>query len=602
MQERCQSATARKYAAGRDSGEKTRAGLSALRHGKPTGTKIRATPIRSGNIVSSSPVTADNARVRLFHASLVWPLLLEPLTIEGSEGHHWEVFEARQDSHPWRRIDDEFTDDPSQFKERHYREFVSFLPYVQRFLYGEGRSRHDAPNDPPGNSPMHVFRRKDISRLRLTLRQGESQIELRIVHLDLYFFEDLNLLQLNLEVRGDDLPLDTVREILFRFGRAYPSGWEEGGEGLHNVFLAEWLDADGQVVARSDAEKREKYLGYVCRHRSPCISEHWASLLRPLVLAHSDEPGDLRYRLIEYQRMPVMAFLAVDRPRTLEREDWVRIGLAATLHPDETLPINEPMVVEFEQRFCHDRFWTDSERGPNTRFICTGNVLTVVGDAAQPFFIDGERGVLAQFRHQYFLVFLIAHLHRAALLLFSEVLVDAVNDLDIRNDSSVRRFKRRIRANFETFLRFTHRYWFHELSERPHVQAIYRMCSNHLRNDALYDEVRDEIKEMSHYLDSDSQRRQSNTVVRLTVITILGLIATVTTGYFGMNIIPFGDGSILERTLHGLIATVAFIVLVLFAVARSKRLSDFLEALSDERLSFAGKMRALWSVLGGKER
>ena len=218
------------------------------------------------------------------------------------------------------------------------------------------------------------------------------------------------------------------------------------------------------------------------------------------------------------------------------------------------------------------------------------------------FLLDGERGVLAQFRHQYFIVFLIAHLHRASLLAFSEVLVDAVNDLDIRDDVSVRRFKRRIRANFETFLRFTHRYWFHELSERPHVQTMYRLCSNHLHNDAMYDDVRDEIREMSHYLDSDSQRRQSNTVVRLTVITILGLIATVTTGYFGMNIISFGEGSVLERGLHGLVATTVFIVLVLFAVAKSKRLSDFLEALSDEKLTLVGKFRALWGVVGKTER
>jgi len=540
--------------------------------------------------------------VRLFHASLVWPLQLEPLADDGSKGRHWEIFEASQESHEWHRIDDEFTEDPGHFKERHYREFVSFLPYAQRFLYGEGRSRHSSPDDPPGNSPLHVFRRKDIARLRLTLRKGQAPIELQIVHLDLYFFHDLDLVQLNVEVHGSDLPLDTVRDLLFRFGRAYPSGWEEGGEGLHNVYLAEWIGRDGAVLARSDTERREKYLGYVCEHRSPCVSEHWACLLRPLVLSHSDEPGEQRYRLIEYQRMPVMAFLAVDEPRRLTREDWVRVGLATMLHPDETLPINEPMVIEFEKRFCHDRFWTNSAAGPNTRFMCTGNVLTVVGDAAFPFFVDGERGVLAQFRHQYFLVFLIAHLHRAALLVFSEVMVDAVNDLDIRDDNSVRRFKRRIRANFETFLRFTHRYWFHELSERPHVQAIYRLCADHLRNDDRYHEVRDEIKEMSHYLDSDSQRRQSNTVVRLTVITILGLIATVTTGYFGMNIIPFGEGSILERALHGLVATLAFIVLVLFAVARSKRLSDFLEALSDERLGFTGKFRALWGIVGNKER
>ena len=91
-------------------------------------------------------------------------------------------------------------------------------------------------------------------------------------------------------------------------------------------------------------------------------------------------------------------------------------------------------------------------------------------------------------------------------------------------------------------------------------------------------------------------------MVRLTVITILGLIATVTTGYFGMNIIPFGEGSILERSLHGLVATSIFISLVLFAVAKSKRLSDFLEALSDEKLTLLGKFRALWGVVGKTER
>jgi uncharacterized membrane protein YuzA (DUF378 family) len=319
-----------------------------------------------------------------------------------------------------------------------------------------------------------------------------------------------------------------------------------------------------------------------------------------MALAHSETSGTLRYRLIEYHRMPVMAYLAVDQPRTLRDEDWIRIGFASTLHPDEPLPVNEPTVLNFQSLYCQDRFWTNKTNGPNTRFICTGNSLTVVGDSASSFFMDPERGVLAQFRHQYFLIFLLAHLHRASLLVFSDVLVGAVNSLNIRHEESVRAFKRRIRSNFETFLRFTHRYWFHELSERSHLQATFQMCSNLLRNDTLYEEVRDEIREMSHYLDSDSQRRQSNTVVRLTVITILGLIATVTTGYFGMNIIAFGEGSPLERLIHGVLATAVFVSLILFAITRSKRLSDFLEVVSDERMPASGKVRAFWSVLAGR--
>ncbi|MBI2306686.1 MAG: hypothetical protein HYU78_05225 [Rhodocyclales bacterium] len=534
----------------------------------------------------------------MFHCSLLWPLQLEPLATDEIGGRHWEVLAARQD-HPWRRIDDEFTADPAQFRERHYREFVSFLPYVQRFLYGEGRSRQQRPGDPAGDSPVYVFRRKDVTGLRLTLRPGAAPVELRIVHLDLYFFHDLDVVVLNLEFAAEDLPLATARDILFRFGRAYPSGWDEQGLGMHNAHLAEWIGADGEVLAASDSERRTKFLEYVCEHRSPCITGHWAWLLQPLVLAHSDAAGELRYRLIEYHRMPAMAYLAVDDPRALGRDDWVCIGLATVLHPDEALPANDPQVREFMARYCQDRYWLDSAEGPNTRFICTGSFLAVVGDARDPYFVDTERGVLAQFRHQHFVVFLVAHLHRASLLVFSEILVDAVNDLDIRDDSSVRRFKRRIRANFETFLRFTHRYWFHELSERPQLQGMFRLCANHLRNDELYDEVRDEIREMSLYLDSDSQRRQSNMVIRLTVITIFGLIATVTTGYFGMNIIPFIEGAPLSRVFHGVAATLVFVGLIMFAVAKSKRLSDFLEVLADERVGLFGKLAAFARVFGG---
>jgi hypothetical protein len=100
-------------------------------------------------------------------------------------------------------------------------------------------------------------------------------------------------------------------------------------------------------------------------------------------------------------------------------------------------------------------------------------------------------------------------------------------------------FQRAIRQLLEIFLRFTHRYWFHDISEQAAPKALFNMCAEHLGLDPLYAEVKERIHDMDEYLDSDSLRRQANTVVRLTVVTIFGLIGTITTGFLGMNILAW---------------------------------------------------------------
>ena len=192
------------------------------------------------------------------------------------------------------------------------------------------------------------------------------------------------------------------------------------------------------------------------------------------------------------------------------------------------------------------------------------------------------------------LLFLIAHFHRAALLVFSERMVDAVHDLDIRLPQSISRFRRRIYGSFEAFLRFTHRYWFHELSERAHVQALYRLSSEHLGNDALYHEVKEELRDMSQYLDSNAQRQQSTTIVRLTVVTTFSMVGTVATGLLGMNLIAEADAPISERLTYFFVVTLIVALLMLLAILKSKRLSDVMDVLADDQKS----LRARLSMLG----
>ena len=185
----------------------------------------------------------------------------------------------------------------------------------------------------------------------------------------------------------------------------------------------------------------------------------------------------------------------------------------------------------------------------NTRYLCSGHALMVVGDAHAEFYCCRDRGVLAQFRHQHFLLFLIAHFQKAALLMFSDQLVEALRKLDINDVASVKRFKRAIRASFEGFLRFTHRYWFHEISEQAQVRALSHLCATHLGLDPLYDEVKERIADMNTYLEADSLRRQANTVVRLTVVTLFGLIGTITTGFLGMNLLAEADAPMRRKLL-----------------------------------------------------
>jgi hypothetical protein len=538
--------------------------------------------------------TTSNHTVRHFREVLFWPVQLMPLADGGSARPHWELLAQGGAGNPWDRLKDRFQAKELGFEERHYKEFVAFLPYIQRFVYGESHSRRShADDDPPGGSALKIFRRHGVDALRLVLREGEAPITLDVEHIELWFFDDINVAFLKVALSASDLPFATVCDLLYRFGRAYPTGWDREGHGKHNIFRAEWLSADSAVLAVSDSDNQEKFLSYTRAHRSPGIAAHWDFLLRPLVLDPSEETGILRYRQIEYHRMPLMAFLAVDDPRGMSRESWLRLGLVATLHPDEALSTHDPDVAEFESRYCYDRFWTGTEAGPNTRFLCTGRAFIVVGDARADYFHDQARGILAQFRHQYVLLFMIAHFHRASLLVFSDRMVDAVHDLDIRVAQSISRFRRRIYAGFEAFLRFTHRYWFHELSERPHVQALYRMCSEHLGNDALYQEVKEELQDMSQYLDSNAQRQQSTTIVRLTVVTVFSMVGTVATGILGMNLIAEADAPISTRLAYFFITTLITALFMLLAILKSKQLSDVMDVLADDQKSLGARLGAL---------
>ena len=533
--------------------------------------------------------------VRHFRQIVLWPVQLMPVRPGQQVQRHWEVLDALGSSE-WQRVGDAFGDN-SGFRERHYREFVTFLPYVQRLLYGAPAGQEAARSR--GSQSLYIYRRDDVRRVRIVCQRGEAPREIDVDRVELYFFLDADIAVLLCELHTDELPLQVAQDILFRFGRAYPGFWDARGDGGNCPSQVDWLDAQGQVLASADFDASSQYLEFAARHRTPRIAAHWEFLLRPLAQEYTGQTAALRYRQLEYYRMPLVCYLALDDPRQLTRAQFVRLGMVTSPGEANDLPYSAVTLRDFENNYCNDTFWGRSGQHARTdsRIIVTDAAISLIGCHLDPFFAGAETGMLAQFRSQYRLLFLMAHFRKAALLSMSDELSVAMDRLTVGEAVSVRSFKRTIRQMMEVFLRFTHRYWFHEVSNQWVARDVFDRLRRQLNLDELYNEVRDEVMDMNSYLDSDAARRQANTVLRLTVVTVFGLVGTVATGLLGMNLLDESAQPLARRI--GLFALTLLVVLALtaFSVVRSKRLADFLDALSDERVPWRGKFGSLRDAL-----
>ena len=236
--------------------------------------------------------------------------------------------------HPWRELRDEFGCEPEDFQERHYSEFVTFLPYVRRFLYGEGNGRGARPLG--AESPLRVFRRNDIAKVRLTFPDGSPTPEtFDVAHVDLYFLYDIDIVLLVVEIFADDLgssaraghdvPLRPRLSDLLGGGRA-----RRPLRRPRRVARPRRRRAGGPIT--SSAKRTCASSASIARRASPPTG---LICCEPLVPDYSDEKGLIRYRQIEYARMPLMAYLAMDDARALTRADFIRLGLVTGPGPSD---------------------------------------------------------------------------------------------------------------------------------------------------------------------------------------------------------------------------------------------------------------------------
>jgi hypothetical protein len=222
------------------------------------------------------------ARARIvnhFREFVLWPLHVVPLRAGKGAEDCAVLFECAIGGGPWRRLDIFAAD--SEFQERHYREFISFLPHAQRFLYGDA----PAPSKPlkPADIPMKIFRRDDIKQVRITPEKGAAPITCNVDHIQFNFFYEINTAILSCEIAAEKITIEQVQSITQTFGRAYPAGWAKDGNPIHCAALVEWLDGEGGVLESSDYSDKERFVSFVGSRRAACIARHWEFILAPIV-------------------------------------------------------------------------------------------------------------------------------------------------------------------------------------------------------------------------------------------------------------------------------------------------------------------------------
>lgn len=516
-------------------------------------------------------------QLKQFHQTLLWPLRLiwphntaETLT---------KLVSDTLATTPWQKttLSDTKTDPITRYATQVY-----FHPFIRQFLYGNADT---AP-------AITVWKRTDIKTAQVTL-SNDHTFTLAVKRLQFYLFE-IGIGIFVIEVSSQNIQeIQEIEDFLDQFRRAYPPYWDKQGKAGHSPRLIEFFTENNPIpIVTSNFEDLHFFQEDVLIDKNFPIAQHWQYLLQPLVRYQNSKTDSdkIRYQQIEDERMPYMAHLAFDDPHALSRGDMIRLALADGAGSSDSYPYATAFLKDFEERYCYDRFW---EENPNswmkTRYTCCGYAFTMIGeyymgrdrngDPEPGFFIDETAGGLSHFHHHYFIMGLIVHFHKAALLALWDQLAQAVSKFT-QEEASRREFKKEVHDILEQLLHFTHRYWFTEVSNQVQPKELFDWWSDHLGTRTLFERVMKEAQDAHQFLEMEEQTRQTDTSVRLTVVATFGLVIGLALGFFG------ADPDVLGKWLtapHGLWLIAAMVISFFFlmgVVAFSVPLARLLERVA----------------------
>jgi hypothetical protein len=441
--------------------------------------------------------------VRDFRVILLWPL-----RIEG----HGKLFVDRKDpdvgaakwlssysewiksTGVWVEIPDYYKDagrahEPTE--EERYSEFLYFHPFIQRCFYSP-------------EQPVRTLKRTDIRAARVVLGGRDHPWLCGVERLNLFLFPtDIAILAIQLDnpvAEGPANPffLSDAMDFLDWVRRIYPP-WFDTRDGKLSSggtpTSVEWIGA--QNDRRGDASNYQSttdFLEFVREKRTTPVASHWRTLLEPLLpMGTSRGEPYLTYAQVEDDRLPLCASVAVDDPRSISHQDWVRLAFCDSHGNSEEWPYSSKFLRDFERQNCYDRFWEahddpDPKKSKTTRFLISGYSFITVGRRGDWFF---DANVVEHLQQHYFLLCVLAHLQKASLLSFWSRLAAMLHEheQDGQNRASQTRLIEAQEWLLHDLTDFVSRFYFREVSNQLQAIELFDIIGAKLRIKELFQDV-----------------------------------------------------------------------------------------------------------------
>jgi hypothetical protein len=415
-----------------------------------------------------------------------------------------------------------------------YQDMVFFHPIVRRVFFDTA----DASRGSAGQEALlrcYELPIREGSKLWLEAEDRKGrQASVEVTGLRLFLFAN-GIGILSIGVEAFSLAADEALWINETLRKVYPSSGRQVREARFPSRLALVLEREGS----GDVLCEEKF-------QTAGMSGYLPPLAKPITgLLYFADYQRQEYEPVLDERMVVYTYLAVDPsslPSGFADSEECQVLLSRMLYVDRGGSgfRYDPAFTRAQMERQVYRRW--SHQGTYYGFTGYSNITATLGafDCDEHQLREGFL-IHRMFDGRYYLMALVALFYRAALLDFSErtALVSKHLYLD-QEDGRLSRENIRLASDLRAdFLHFSNCWHFDELANKDEEIEHFAMQCREYRIGALKKEIEEAIEKLNASLHNFYQRRNTEAVNRLAVLSLMLGAGVVITGFFGMN---FGRG------------------------------------------------------------